>query len=113
MAELARRQITKLAENICNDALPPLGFFALLGSDFQAMAQKQRPNLDEHRIALAQVIAKNKANTSRYLAAALKRRTDCWCGHYPLGQPKLAEKLLHFAGFVKQIALKKVATAAD
>ncbi len=58
VTELARTWFTKLAEKIRNDGLPPLGFHVLLGADFQVMAQNQRRNLDEHRIALAQVIAK-------------------------------------------------------
>jgi hypothetical protein len=37
--------------------MPPLGFHVLLGSDFPAMAQNQRRNLEEARIVLAQVVA--------------------------------------------------------
>jgi len=47
-----------LAEKIRKDGLPPLGFHVLLGADFQAMAQNQGRNLQEGRIALAQVVAR-------------------------------------------------------
>lgn len=47
-----------LAEKIRKEGLPPLGFHLLLGPAFQAMAQNQRRNLEEGRIALAQVVAK-------------------------------------------------------
>jgi hypothetical protein len=40
--------------------MPPLGFHVLLGSDFQAMAQNQRRNLEEARIVLAQVVARRR-----------------------------------------------------
>lgn len=56
--EAARTWFVSLAEKIHKEGLPPLGFHVLLGSDFQAMAQNQRRNLEEQRIALAQVIAK-------------------------------------------------------
>ena len=56
--EAARTWFVSLAEKIRKEGLPPLGFHVLLGSDFQAMAQNQRRNLEEQRIALAQVIAK-------------------------------------------------------
>lgn len=39
------------------DDLPQLGFHLILGSDFQSMVQNQRRNLEEGRIALAQVVA--------------------------------------------------------
>jgi len=47
-----------LAEKIRKEGLPPLGFHVLLGADFQAMAQNQGRNLQEGRIALAQVVAR-------------------------------------------------------
>jgi MPBQ/MSBQ methyltransferase len=56
--DTARAWFVSLAEKIRRDGLPPLGFHVLLGSDFQAMAQNQRRNLEEGRIVLAQVVAK-------------------------------------------------------
>jgi SAM-dependent methyltransferase len=56
--EAARAWFVALAEKISKEGLPSLGFHVLLGSDFQAMAQNQRRNLEEGRIALAQVIAR-------------------------------------------------------
>lgn len=55
--DVARAWFVRLAEKIRKDGLSPLGFHVLLGSDFSAMAQNQRRNLEEGRIALAQVIA--------------------------------------------------------
>lgn len=49
---------TALAERIRKEGAPPLGFHVLLGSDFPAMAQNQRRNLDEARIVLAQIVAR-------------------------------------------------------
>ncbi len=54
----ARLWFTNLAKKIQESGLPPLGFHVLLGSDFQVMAQNQRRNLEEGRIALAQVVAR-------------------------------------------------------
>jgi MPBQ/MSBQ methyltransferase len=54
----ARAWFVALAEKIRKEGMPPLGFHVLLGSDFQAMAQNQRRNLEEGRIVLAQVVAK-------------------------------------------------------
>jgi len=56
--DAARTWFVSLAEKISKEGLPPLGFHLLLGSDFQAMAQNQRRNLEEGRIVLAQVVAK-------------------------------------------------------
>lgn len=56
--DAARVWFASLAEKIRKEGLPPLGFHVLLGSDFQAMAQNQRRNLEEGRIVLAQVVAK-------------------------------------------------------
>ena len=56
--DAARAWFVSLAEKIRKDGLPPLGFHVLLGSDFQAMAQNQRRNLEEGRIVLAQIVAK-------------------------------------------------------
>jgi MPBQ/MSBQ methyltransferase len=53
----AREWFTNLAKQIQQSGLPPLGYHILLGSDFQAMAQNQRRNLEEGRIVLAQVVA--------------------------------------------------------
>jgi MPBQ/MSBQ methyltransferase len=56
--DAARAWFVSLAEKIRKEGLPVLGFHLLLGTDFQAMAQNQRQNLEEGRIVLAQVIAK-------------------------------------------------------
>ncbi|OZG43071.1 SAM-dependent methyltransferase [Aeromonas sp. A35_P] len=55
--EVARTWFVALAEKIRRDGLPPLGFHLLLGSDFKEMAQNQGRNLQEGRIALAQIVA--------------------------------------------------------
>ncbi|ODV13259.1 MAG: SAM-dependent methyltransferase [Rubrivivax sp. SCN 70-15] len=56
--DAARAWFVALAEKIRKEGMPPLGFHILLGSDFQVMAQNQRRNLEDGRIALAQVVAK-------------------------------------------------------
>lgn len=56
--DAARAWFVALAEKIRKEGMPPLGFHVLLGSDFQAMAQNQRRNLEEARIVLAQVVAR-------------------------------------------------------
>ena len=56
----ARAWFVALAEKIRKEGMPPLGFHVLLGSDFQAMAQNQRRNLEEARIVLAQVVARRR-----------------------------------------------------
>jgi MPBQ/MSBQ methyltransferase len=56
--DAARSWFVALAEKIRTEGMPPLGFHVLLGSDFQAMAQNQRRNLEEARIVLAQVVAR-------------------------------------------------------
>ena len=53
----ARAWFVSLAERIHKHGLPTLGFHVLLGPDFQIMAENQRRNLEEGRIALAQVVA--------------------------------------------------------
>lgn len=58
--DAARAWFVSLAERIGREGPPPLGFHLLLGSDFQAMALNQRRNLEEGRIALAQVIARKE-----------------------------------------------------
>lgn len=55
--DAARAWFVALAEKIRKEGMPPLGFHLLLGSDFAAMAQNQRRNLEEARIVLAQVVA--------------------------------------------------------
>jgi SAM-dependent methyltransferase len=55
--DAARAWFVALAEKIRKEGMPPLGFHVLLGSDFPAMAQNQRRNLEEARIVLAQVVA--------------------------------------------------------
>lgn len=54
----ARDWFVAVAEKIRKEGLPPLGFHLLMGPDFQVMAQNQRRNLEEGRIALAQVVAR-------------------------------------------------------
>jgi hypothetical protein len=54
----ARAWFVALAEKIRKEGMPPLGFHVLLGSDFPAMAQNQRRNLEEARIVLAQIVAR-------------------------------------------------------
>lgn len=56
--EAARAWFVALAEKIRREGLPPIGFHLLLGTDFPAMAQNQRRNLEEGRIVLAQVVAR-------------------------------------------------------
>lgn len=56
--DAARAWFTALAEKIRKEGVPPLGFHVLLGSDFPAMAQNQRRNLEEARIVLAQIVAR-------------------------------------------------------
>lgn len=56
--DAARAWFVALAEKIGKEGMPPLGFHVLLGSDFQAMAQNQRRNLEEARIVLAQIVAR-------------------------------------------------------
>ena len=56
--DAARAWFIALAEKIRNQGVAPLGFHVLLGSDFPAMAQNQRRNLEEGRIALAQIVAR-------------------------------------------------------
>lgn len=46
-----------LAERICRDGFPTLGFHLLMGPDFRAMAQNQGRNLAEGRISLGQIIS--------------------------------------------------------
>jgi ubiquinone/menaquinone biosynthesis C-methylase UbiE len=55
--DAARAWFVALAEEIRKEGMPPLGFHVLLGTDFQAMAQNQRRNLEDGRIVLAQVVA--------------------------------------------------------
>lgn len=56
--EAARAWFVRLAEKIQKEGLPSLGFHLLLGADFKAMAQNQGRNLQEGRIALAQIVAR-------------------------------------------------------
>jgi len=51
-----RTWFAAIANRILESGLPPLGFHVLLGSDFQAMAENQRRNLEDGRIVLAQVV---------------------------------------------------------
>lgn len=56
--EAARAWFVILAEKIQKEGLPSLGFHLLLGADFKVMAQNQGRNLQEGRIALAQIVAR-------------------------------------------------------
>lgn len=56
--DAARAWFVAVAEKIRKEGLPPLGFHLLVGADFAAMAQNQRHNLEQGRIALAQVVAR-------------------------------------------------------
>ena len=56
--DAARAWFVALAEKIRKEGVGPLGFHVLLGSDFPAMAQNQRRNLEEARIVLAQIVAR-------------------------------------------------------
>jgi SAM-dependent methyltransferase len=56
--ELCREWFVALAEKIRREGAPPLGFHVLLGPEFAAMAQNQRRNLEEGRIAVAQIVGK-------------------------------------------------------
>ncbi|WP_291770545.1 class I SAM-dependent methyltransferase [Castellaniella sp.] len=58
--DAARTWFVALAEKIRKEGVTPLSFHVLLGSDFSAMAQNQRRNLEEERIVLAQVVARRQ-----------------------------------------------------
>ena len=55
--DTARTWFTNVAKKIQDTGLPPLGFHVLMGQDFRTMAQNQKRNLEENRIALAQIVA--------------------------------------------------------
>lgn len=55
--DAAQNWFTALAGKIKTDGLPRLGLHLVLGPDFQVMVQNQKRNLEEGRIALAQVVA--------------------------------------------------------
>lgn len=57
VTEPARRWFTAMAERLRQEGPPPLGYHLLLGEDFMQMAQNQRRNLEEGRIALVRVVA--------------------------------------------------------
>ena len=56
--DAARAWFVMLAEKIRKEGVATLGFHVLLGSEFPAMAQNQRRNLEEARIVLAQIVAR-------------------------------------------------------
>ena len=56
--DIALAWFTNVSKKIQQSGLTPLGIHVLLGADFKAMAQNQRKNLEEGRIALAQIVAK-------------------------------------------------------
>ena len=53
----AREWSVALAEKVKREGPPPLSWGMLMGEDFPTMAQNQRRNLGENRIALIQVVA--------------------------------------------------------
>ncbi|MGB0127170.1 MAG: methyltransferase domain-containing protein [Rhodocyclaceae bacterium] len=55
--DVARAWFARLADNLGKSGPARLGIHVLMGPDFAAMAQNQRRNLDENRIALAQIVA--------------------------------------------------------
>lgn len=55
---IARDWFTGVARKIQQRGLPPLGPHLLMDGDFRVMAENQRRNLEEGRIALGQVVAK-------------------------------------------------------
>ncbi|MFQ5775477.1 MAG: methyltransferase domain-containing protein [Kiloniellaceae bacterium] len=57
----AREWFAALARRIKEQGAPALGFHVLLGDDFAAMAQNQRRNLDEDRIAVVQAVLRKPA----------------------------------------------------
>lgn len=59
--DASRDWFVSLARKIRKEGLPPLGFHLLLGPDFPVMAQNQGRNLQEGRIALAQVVGRKPA----------------------------------------------------
>jgi MPBQ/MSBQ methyltransferase len=61
--EVARDWFARLADKLRDRGPSPLGIHVLLGPDFAAMAQNQRRNLDEDRIALAQIVALKPAGS--------------------------------------------------
>lgn len=56
--DIARSWFSHLAKKIQQSGLTPLGIHVLLGPGFKAMAQNQRKNLEEDRIALIEIVAK-------------------------------------------------------
>ena len=57
---LAREWFVALAERVRRDGAPLLSWGMLMGDDFLAMAQNQRRNLEEDRIALVQLVARKQ-----------------------------------------------------
>ena len=56
--EAGRQWYRRVADKIQREGLPPLGFHVLMGHHFREMAENQRRNLDEDRIALIELIAR-------------------------------------------------------
>lgn len=48
----------EVAGHIRETGLPPLGFHVLMGEEFALMARNQRRNLEENRVALAEIICR-------------------------------------------------------
>lgn len=61
--EAAREWMSTLAQTQRASGPPVLGIHVLLGPEFKAMGQNQRRNLEEGRIALAQVVARKPADS--------------------------------------------------
>ena len=53
----ARAWFAALADKVKRDGPPPISWSLLMGADFPVMAQNQRRNLEEDRIALIQLVA--------------------------------------------------------
>jgi ubiquinone/menaquinone biosynthesis C-methylase UbiE len=56
--DIARAWFTNVSKKIQQHGLTPLGIHVLLGPGFKDMAHNQRKNLEEDRIALAQIVAR-------------------------------------------------------
>jgi MPBQ/MSBQ methyltransferase len=56
--DIARAWFTNVSKKIHQQGFTPLGIHILLGPSFKVMAQNQRKNLEEDRIALVQIVAK-------------------------------------------------------
>ncbi len=58
--EAGRTWFRAVAQRLREGGPPPLGFHLLLGPEFAVMAENQRRNLEEHRIALVEVVGRRR-----------------------------------------------------